>query len=1068
MLFARFLAENNLLIEPDLSVSISLEDCQEFARETGEDWLALASRYAQAMLPQIFRADDPVLGVVLPRETRSQLEDLLKRLPSEIFHADDSLGWVYQFWQVEQKEAINRAGEKIGVDELPAVTQLFTEDYMVWFLLHNTLGAWWAGKVLASSSLPNSPGTTEQQLRDACRVGGIDWKFLRFVRGASNISGNGQASAGAWRPAAGTFDGWPSSARDITVLDPCAGSGHFLVFALPILAAIRAAEEGLSEAAAIDAVLRDNLYGMELDPRCTQIAAFNLALAAWRRVGYRQLPAMHLACSGLSLGVSKNEWLTLAERAAVDLSSPRNVVGTTESLFSDANRRGFERLYDLFAQAPVLGSLIQPAGSGDLIESSFQELEPLLARVLTKTDSAEISEMAVAAQGLAKAARILAGKFTLVATNVPYLGRGKQDVMLRKYCDVAHAGARADLATCFIERCHVFCKTGGSAAVVAPQNWLFLPAYKHVRKQLLSDQEINVVARLGANAFQNMNFWAATTALSISTRRSPDPSHTFWAFDASSEKDREAKSAILQGVAEAWNAEVSQAGQLRNPDWRITMEPPSEHPLLGTLAITPQGLKTGDDPRFRRCFWEVPVPGTRWRFFYGAPDRTKPIDGSSYVIDFAHGLEEFARPQGQSAWGRRGFILKLMGQVTAAHYFGEMFDSNVTALVPQDESDLPALWAFVSSTEFPKLLRSIEQSVKVNNATISKVACDIAHWRNVAAGAFPQGLPCPRSGDPTQWLHDGDPNGSEDPLHVAVARLVGYRWPKQESVSFLDSPAIGPDVLGTHSAADGIVPLSPVLGEASAADRLLNLLSHAFGQQWAASRLTSLLAAVSAEGKSVEEWLRDDFFEQHCARFHQRPFILHVWDGRIDGFSALVNYHRLVAGNGEGKRVLSKLIYSFLGDWIDRQRADQKVGVEGADGRVVAANHLKCELENILLGQPPYDIFVRWKPLSDQAIGWEPDTNSGVRMNIRPFVIAKPFNCHNRDACILRTTPKLGWEKDRGKEVERPRDEYPWLWGWDGTSIDFLGSDKFDGNRWNDLHYKHEPKVAARVRQRKQ
>jgi hypothetical protein len=148
MLFARFLAETNLLIEPDSGLAITLDDVQELAREKSTDWLELASEYAERMLPQIFRRGDPVLDIALPPETRSELEDLLKKLPRDVFQADDSLGWVYQFWQADKKDEVNKSEIKISADELPAVTQLFTEDYMVLFLLHNTLGAWWAGKAL--------------------------------------------------------------------------------------------------------------------------------------------------------------------------------------------------------------------------------------------------------------------------------------------------------------------------------------------------------------------------------------------------------------------------------------------------------------------------------------------------------------------------------------------------------------------------------------------------------------------------------------------------------------------------------------------------------------------------------------------------------------------------------------------------------------------------------------------------------------------------------------------------------------------------------------------------------
>ena len=282
----------------------------------------------------------------------------------------------------------------------------------------------------------------------------------------------------------------------------------------------------------------------------------------------------------------------------------------------------------------------------------------------------------------------------------------------------------------------------------------------------------------------------------------------------------------------------------------------------------------------------------------------------------------------------------------------------------------------------------------------------------------------------------------------------------------MDCPALGPDGLEKHADADGIVCLTPLRGEPPADQRLIALLADAFGTGWSAGKLTSLFADAGFAGKTLDDWLRDGFFEQHCALFHQRPFIWHIWDGRRDGFHALVNYHKLAAPNGVGKRTLEMLIYTYLGDWIDRQRADQKAGVEGADGRVAAAEYLKIELEKILAGEPPYDIFVRWKPLHQQAIGWEPDINDGVRLNIRPFMTAKPLGARAKGACILRTTPKIKWEKDRGKEPQRCKDDFPWFWSWDGQAQDFTGGKDFDGNRWNDLHYTTALKQAARARKK--
>ena len=134
MLFARFLAENHLLIETEMGVAITLDECEELAKEERLNTWALAARFAHRMLPQVFRPDHPVFEVQLAREHRLKLESLVEGIPKEVFTATDSLGWVYQFWQTKKKDEVNRSEVKIGADELPTVTQIFTEPYMVSFL----------------------------------------------------------------------------------------------------------------------------------------------------------------------------------------------------------------------------------------------------------------------------------------------------------------------------------------------------------------------------------------------------------------------------------------------------------------------------------------------------------------------------------------------------------------------------------------------------------------------------------------------------------------------------------------------------------------------------------------------------------------------------------------------------------------------------------------------------------------------------------------------------------------------------------------------------------------------
>jgi hypothetical protein len=228
---------------------------------------------------------------------------------------------------------------------------------------------------------------------------------------------------------------------------------------------------------------------------------------------------------------------------------------------------------------------------------------------------------------------------------------------------------------------------------------------------------------------------------------------------------------------------------------------------------------------------------------------------------------------------------------------------------------------------------------------------------------------------------------------------------------------------------DGIVPLQPLLGEASAADRLMELLRGACG---AAVDLPALLAAAGCPDWTLAEYLRDRFFEDHCRLFHHRPFVWQIWDGHRDGFSALVNYHKLTREN------LEKLIYSHLGDYTHRLEAGKK-SIEDAEAKLVHARRLKEKLEAIKEGESPYDIFVRWKPLKEQPFGWDPDPNDGVRLNIRPFLTAEVLR--------INKPPKLNvkWEKDRGKDVESA----PWY----GV---------FKGDRINDHHTTLAEKRKAR------
>lgn len=1086
MLFARFLAENDLLIYEDGVTPLAIHDCFELAEEETGDrtqgW-QYAARYAAAMLPQIFRMDSPVFELFLAPNDQKQLEQLLDSLDPSTFTASDSLGWVYQFWQSKRKDEVNASEVKIGAKELSPVTQLFTEPYMVSFMLDNALGAWWANQQLTEADYNNAQ--SEDELRTKAAIDGVPLEYLRFVKtytpDQQTLLESGEAPEempeleGPWKPAAGKFKQWPSELAELKTLDPCCGSGHFLVAVFLMLVPMRMHREGLSEPEAIDAVLSQNIFGLELDQRCVEIAAFALALEAWRYPnggGYRKLPELHLACSGLSVKAAKEEWKQL---------------GLGKKNLTIA----LDWMHKYFSDAPVLGSLINPAKSDASKIVSWDELSERLGTALKgesvesheSEESQQSLEAAVVAQGIAKAATMLADQYQWVVTNVPYLGRRKQDQVLWDFSEKYSPAGKNDLATVFLDRCLEFCCEGGSTSVVLPQNWLFLASYKKFREKLLSNESWNLIARLGSGAFETISGEVVQVVL-ISLTRSRIGSHSnvedvISGLDVSEKiiPAEKAVSLIKNGVLS-----VRQSLQVKNPDCAITFSiEGGTNELLARYARPVEGAKTIDIERFRLTFWSLGRISLEWNLHSSSPSGKEHYSGLHFVSisrepdgkmdrlvkDYeALGKKVVGWLCGKPVWGKSGVSVAWMGDLPASIYLGSVYDNSAAALVPSDDDDLEAIFCYARSAEYSQDVRKINQNLQVATSTLGKVYFDIARWKKIAAQRYPLGLPQPYTNDPTQWLFHGHPCGSvvwdeklgttvnieprtdESVLQVAMARILGYRWPaeldeKMELAKEARKLANEARKFLSYRDDDGIVCLPAVRGEKPADQRLEEMLQQAFGNAWSTEVRSNLLEAVGCRNKSLDFWLRERFFEQHSKLFHNRPFIWQIWDGLKDGFSVLVNYHLLDRKN------LERLVYTYLDDWIRTQLFDQSEGVDGAGVRLAAAEGLKTRLEHILEGEAPYDIFVRWKTLEEQSVGWNPDLNDGIRLNIRPFLFVEDVG--KKGAGILRAKPNIHWKKDRGRDIESA----PWY---------TLGS-KYggkDGDRINDHHLTLAEKLAAK------
>jgi len=1246
MLFAKFLEANNLLMHPS-GVAVTMEECEELAKEENftDKWDAAAA-YASKMLPAIFRPEDPLMQVNFASNDRIKLEEILDGLDTYIFTADDALGWVYQFWQSEAKEAINKSGNKIDGAKLPAVTQLFTEPYMVHFLIDNTIGAWWVsrnpgvklpvkfeylrvapavsvapassrsiihpagsrsyfnyfspyeeidnikgnlphwrqeGKIYfvtfrTADSMPQEKlkewqeeldawkkqnpeplsrekkkeyfekfPTKMQEYLDAghgaCelakpeikavvenaikhfdgdrykvdkyvvaanhvhvlleplgknqlsdilhswksytgneinkRIGktGTFWqkeyfdhlvrsessleKFREYIRAHDKVApassrndilrqdggatllksssvlpaGENEADAilrqddGVTLPKSSSvlpagakaadailrqdggstlFEGWPDTTAAITTLDPCMGSGHFVASLFPVLATLRMYEEGLTKEEATDKVITENLHGLELDARCTQIAAFNLALTAWKFCGlYKELPEMNLACSGIAPKGKKEDWVKLVDKEP-NLELRQKLVN------------GMEMLYDHFQLAPELGSLLDPSTiKPDAFTASFQELQPALKRALENEADTEQFERGAMAAGIAKAGIILSTNYDLIITNVPYLGFKKQGDLLKKFCEKIYTDAKMDLATVFLKRSLTLASKNGTIATVTPQNWLFLGMYEDFRKNLLKEYKINSIALLGSGAFSQITGEVVKAILVIISKNSvPSDNHLFFGISCSD--------VPFQNKCHSLKSDkyilLDQKKQFNNPNARIVFSEMGELDLLENFSISKRGVVSGDKDYWFKCFWELGQLNKNWKFLQSTVEKPCYFGGKFQIANWStRGIGMLRPGLGNEAYGNKGIVINQMGELYSSLYLGELYDNNIGVIVPNNEKDLIPIFAYCSSSEFNKNVRDIDQSLAVTNATLVKVPFDFTHWQKIAAEKYPNGLPKPYSDDATQWLFHGHPIKAENPLQVSLARLLGYRWPAEvESVEAASSGLInnvaGSNVYSTLADdakelikqvkafddltdEDGILCIPPVNGELAGSERLRSYLQAVYGANWNNNTISQLFTKEGAKESNLEDWLRGSFFEQHCKLFQNRPFIWHIWDGRKDGFSALVNYHKL------NKENLQRLIFTYLGDWIRQCEAKKKSGESGAEGLLSSANKLKEKLEAILEGEAPHDIFVRWKSLAQQSIGWKPDLNDGVRLNIRPFV----------EAGVLRNKFNVKWGVDRGK-----------------------------------------------------
>ena len=412
MLFARFLEENGLLRPPRSATRpLTPRRLRRPRRRRGRARRLVG--WPPASPPRCCPASSGSTTrpsrCASPPKHRHALERILAALPSEVFATEDALGWVYQFWQTAEK----KRGQRLRRQDR------WRRPRPGHPVLHRALhGPVPAGELpgrLVGGPPPRVP---------ADRLLGLPAPPRRRHPGRRHL----RRMAGHRR----------RGHRHGPLLRLRALPGRH---AFGMLWRMRAEEEGLSRPRRRTRCCGDNLHGLELDPRCTQIATFNVALEAWKQGGFRDLPAPRIACSGVPVRAARAEW---EDYAGAD-QELRSVLG---------------RLHSLFRSADTLGSLItpRPTDLGGVLfgpdlntGTAWESIRDALHHVLDAQQE-DTSVLGHAADDVVHAASLLSDSYTLVATNPPYLKRASMDAELQDYIDAHHPRAKGDIATAFIER----------------------------------------------------------------------------------------------------------------------------------------------------------------------------------------------------------------------------------------------------------------------------------------------------------------------------------------------------------------------------------------------------------------------------------------------------------------------------------------------------------------------------------------------------------------------------------------------------------------------------------------
>lgn len=421
------------------------------------------------ILPALFEKTKNYTELLLSLSVTNQdgvVYHLIHDIPEDDFNIErggqvEIIGWLYQYYNTEPKAAAFAKNGKITKEEIPAVTQLFTPDWIVRYMVENSLGRLWV------------EGHPECGLKE-------NWKYyLEEAQQEPEV----QVKLAEIRKEYAALN-----PEDIKLIDPCMGSGHILVYAFDVLMQIYESA-GYSQRDAAKSILENNIYGLDIDDRAYQLAYFAVMMKA-RQYNRRILN-----------GENTCHVYAIQESNSINRAHLKYFGAGMDDIEKNAAKMQLEGLLDTLTDAKEYGSILNVESYNWDLLRRFVAAEDTAGQI--SMDSVGVEDTAEQVNRLIDIGETMARKYWVTCTNPPYAGTSNLSANVNNFVKKSYPDSKADLFAVFIERCHQMTSVNGFQAMITQQSWMFLSSFEKLREKMMLTETVNM-AHLGARAFEEI------------------------------------------------------------------------------------------------------------------------------------------------------------------------------------------------------------------------------------------------------------------------------------------------------------------------------------------------------------------------------------------------------------------------------------------------------------------------------------------------------------------------------------------------------------------------------------